>query len=430
MGSINPKRAMTTDTAEKKMASSSLGARPFPEAVTPSPITTPISVVTASVQSSGVAPLEPRNPFAHSHSIKINPFANNHNIKTNPFANNHNIETKSEKGDDKEEGEITDSEEEKSIKESHVEYRSLDRKQYEHNVFGPRNQNYKVDKHRLGEQGRNRPTIVPSRDGAISFKAGNSGGGPRTSRSFQSLSSSSHGGYKSPSEEAIQDILRQLERRPSSNFLSRMLNERKVQLDLWKRNTEGHVTEATVRQFDFNLPHVRQIARRMVQRYDTVTVYSLHMLTIGTIVYYKRPYMVGVHDKPDSHTAVVGGEKYNSWVKVKGRFGIVVSKFSNSFTVAEITTFNWKGLSSKPEKTWNEYVQLVPWGERVRSFAPYEPLQVEDSFFEVMTESYVHLVPVRVSLTDHVMIAGFISHAQVDRLRWLIECLDKDGSHD
>lgn len=165
----------------------------------------------------------------------------------------------------------------------------------------------------------------------------------------------------------------------------------------------------------------------MREQFDTVSFYSMSMLVPGMIVYYLKPYTLGLdQDDQGCGTAKVGGRRFDARVHLKGRFGIIVDKHMQSLNVAEIYSFGKKGLSSKKPGLWREYVGLRTGDhEHVHKYSPHGALEVAKSTCEIIPESTVHLVTDKISLSNQIILAGYITTDSLQRLKTLIREVEK-----
>ena len=123
------------------------------------------------------------------------------------------------------------------------------------------------------------------------------------------------------------------------------------------RNHANHISKDIAYQFDMRVPHILDIMRSMLDKYDTITVYSSNLLDEGMIIYYPEPFVVApTASVPNSFWI---GQDFDMRVKVKGRFAVLLRKYGQHLKVAPIYTFNGLGLSAKPRGVWREYVQLT-----------------------------------------------------------------------
>lgn len=180
-------------------------------------------------------------------------------------------------------------------------------------------------------------------------------------------------------------------------------------------------------QFNMTFPHVMDMLLHMFDCYDTVTAYSLGMLPPGTIIYYLEPYTLGFDQKTSGGlTAEIGpGGSNTAMVQMKGRFGIVVDRYSQSLKVAESYTFGGRGLAEKQRRIWSEYVGLqLPNSPWVENPSDNPPLEVATTVCNFDPKSSIHLVTNKVSLSSQILIAGRITQEALKGLRNLIKETD------
>lgn len=195
-----------------------------------------------------------------------------------------------------------------------------------------------------------------------------------------------------------------------------------VTADLRKR--EFHSGERSAYQFDMRKSYVRDMLHYMYERFDTVTVYSQAMLEPGDIIYYLRPFTLGLHQNDHGkYVAEVGDSLCTARMKMKGRFGIVVSVFGQCIKVVELTTFDHQGLAAtKPQHLWPEYVGLRQhWDKGYLHPAPNKALEVGYSCCDIHPDTSVHLITDKISLSNQIMIAGHITSDSLARLRTMIK---------
>jgi hypothetical protein len=192
-------------------------------------------------------------------------------------------------------------------------------------------------------------------------------------------------------------------------------------------------TEDTAYQYDWRIQHVRNMLRFMYVTYNTVAVYSLNLLRAGDIIYYLEAFPIGLHQRVEGkNAAYVGGRDCNAAVKLKGRFAIVLDVFGQHVKVAELATFNNKGLAvAKSQKYWHEYAGIRSSDDvnyQHPSQAINKPLEVGFSCCEIPKTTSVHLITSRISLSNQIMIAGNITSDSLGRLRTSIRKLESRGS--
>jgi hypothetical protein len=217
--------------------------------------------------------------------------------------------------------------------------------------------------------------------------------------------------------------------RYEQDFRDRLDSERlarpEVVADEYKR--AGCSGDICARQFSFNLKWVREMLRHMYERYNWVTVYSMGMLDIGDIVYYLCPFTVGLHQDVEGYNvASIGGPDCTARVQLKGRFGIVVSKSFQNIKVAQMYTFNGKGLAqAKPQHMWREYVGIRETGVRnYQNPSPHKELEVGKTCVDIDANTSVYLITDKISLTSQSMISGRITDESLKRLRRMISKVD------
>jgi hypothetical protein len=222
----------------------------------------------------------------------------------------------------------------------------------------------------------------------------------------------------------IHDYLTQLGHKAGERRLSQDLQQPAVVAD--RRRREFHRGEESARQFDMTLPYVLDMLHYMYERYDTVSCYSMGLLEAGMIIYYLEPYTLGLDQRDQGcGTAVVGENRYRARVHLKGRFGIIVNKYSHSLKVAQVYSFGDKGLESKNPKMWDEYVGVrdvdAPDFHTVSKKAP---LEVRHSCCEILPTSSAHLVTSKISLSNQILCAGRITTDSLERLRVMVKEVD------
>lgn len=196
-----------------------------------------------------------------------------------------------------------------------------------------------------------------------------------------------------------------------------------------KRRRKYHWGEDCARQFDMSQHYIFDMLRYMYERFDTVTCYSYGLIDLGMIIYYLSPYTLALDDPTEgSGTSTVGGPRFHARVHMEGRFGIVVGKYANSIKVAQMYTFSKRGLQSKPEKVWHEYVGLRAADHSdFYNPSPNKPLEVANSVCDMDLLTSVHLVTDRVTLSQQILFAGAITFHSRKRLRIMIRKLEKQG---
>lgn len=193
--------------------------------------------------------------------------------------------------------------------------------------------------------------------------------------------------------------------------------------DRYKR--QPHSSLAAETQFDCNITHIRRLLEHMSDKYDTVTAYSMGLIEPGDIVYYLRPFTLGLHQT--SPTAVFGGSsRSTARMAIKGRFGIVISKFGEHLKVVDCYTFGRRGLArAKARHLWGEYVGIrEAYSNGYRHPSPNEPLEIGYTCCEFSSLSSVHLVTEKISLSNGIMIAGNITSDSLSRLRAMVRKLE------
>ncbi|KAL1610687.1 hypothetical protein SLS60_002357 [Paraconiothyrium brasiliense] len=203
--------------------------------------------------------------------------------------------------------------------------------------------------------------------------------------------------------------------------LDPMTNDPRVRLDRQKRR-HHYYGELAANQFDVSLKHVRCLLHHMLDRYDTVACYSVHLIEEGDIIYYLDPFIIGLDQEVEGKASdFLGGQRFQAGVKVKGRFGIVTRKIGQTLKVVPISTFNGAGLETKPRSVRNEYVELRdPEHCYSRNESPHEPLEVERAFCDMKQGAAVHLITSRVSLNSQILIAGSITPGSLEKLRNMV----------
>jgi hypothetical protein len=217
-----------------------------------------------------------------------------------------------------------------------------------------------------------------------------------------------------------------LKRSSSPPELSPRLSDPAVIADA--HNRRFHSSNNAAYCFNWHQPHVTDLLLYMYERYNTVSVYSINMLKPGDIIYYLGPFVLDPDDKAHGwNVANVGGPECTARIKNKGRYAIVLSTYTTSVKVAEMTTFNHKGLQSKPTKVWPEYVGLRDVDEK-DYYHPSEhknkPLDVAWTACPMVPGTSVHLVTDKISLSSRIMIAGRITPDSLPRLSKMIKAVE------
>ncbi|KAF2009739.1 hypothetical protein BU24DRAFT_468089 [Aaosphaeria arxii CBS 175.79] len=191
-----------------------------------------------------------------------------------------------------------------------------------------------------------------------------------------------------------------------------------VQSQISKRYS--HCGPSSELQFDGEIPYVRSILNHMWDSFHTITVYCMGMLEPGDIIYYLRPFTVH-HDRV-SNSTVRSRSGSTALMQMKGRFGIVVSKFSEHIKVADATTFGHRGIEkAKSRAVFHEYVGLVEKDcyDNSQSLV-HQPLEIESICHPFGSLTSVHLVTEKISISNQIMIAGHITSESLTRLWSLI----------
>jgi hypothetical protein len=211
--------------------------------------------------------------------------------------------------------------------------------------------------------------------------------------------------------------------------LSSILNDPQVQRDSWKR--KSHVGNVAAFQFDLNKDYVRNMLRLMYERFNCVSVYSFAMIEPGDIVYYLSPYVLGLHQTDSgSYVKQVGPRDCTARMKMKGRFGIVVAKYKRVVKVAEMTTFNHKGLAAAlPQDLWDEYCGIKEFDSEIKYTHPNmdkrEPLEIRSSVCTIHELTSVHLVTNQINECNQIMIAGRLTNTSLESLKRMIRNVEE-----
>ncbi|KAF2870243.1 hypothetical protein BDV95DRAFT_608245 [Massariosphaeria phaeospora] len=203
--------------------------------------------------------------------------------------------------------------------------------------------------------------------------------------------------------------------------LSKVLESPVVRADVHRR--KYHWGRESEDQFDRKLEYVDRMLSHMYEVYDTVTAYSIGMLPPGTIIYYLKPFTLGLdQDDMGWGTARAGPPGSTARVHLKGRFGVVVNRYSQHLKVAETYTFRGKGLKeAKPYWCWDEYIGFqFPEETPDLEDSTERPLEVASTCCDWDPKSVVHLLTDTISLSSQIMIAGSITSDSLARLRTMI----------
>jgi hypothetical protein len=161
----------------------------------------------------------------------------------------------------------------------------------------------------------------------------------------------------------------------------------------------------------------------MYNKYDTVSFFSVGLIETGMIIYYLSPYTLGRHQSNVQGSGIANVRAAR--MQMKGRFGIVVSKHAESLKVTEVYTFQGKGLQSKTQKDWNEYVGLRCADDKnFYTISKNKPLEVGQAVCEILPTSSAHLVTTKITLSSQIMMAGWITADSLERLQTMVKEMD------
>lgn len=152
------------------------------------------------------------------------------------------------------------------------------------------------------------------------------------------------------------------------------------------------------------------------------------MFQAGDIVCYLEAFPLALQEEGNSsYVSTAGPQSCAARMQLKGRFGVLVKKLARHWKVAQIYTFHEKGLEGTvPEFAWGEYVGLKhpSWRSYYNPSPNKKPLEVSYTACAMDKQAHVHLCPAKVSLSNHIMIAGHISGDSLRRLKKLIARVD------
>ncbi|KAF2638673.1 hypothetical protein P280DRAFT_520121 [Massarina eburnea CBS 473.64] len=224
------------------------------------------------------------------------------------------------------------------------------------------------------------------------------------------------------SPDEIDDYLDLIYKDVCSQNLSSAMKDPDVMNDYRSRH-RYHSGVTCARQFNLSHPYVLSMLRKMYSQFDCVSFCSMGLLEAGMIVYYLAPYTLGLDQASQGEgTATIGRHNFSTRVHLKGRFGIVVDKYTQALTVAEVFTFGGKGLQSKPRRVHAEYVGLQCASDKeFYNPSPYPPLEVAESACDMSKDMSVHLVTDKIGLSHQILFAGRVTSSSLRNLRDLIK---------
>ncbi|KAF2117311.1 hypothetical protein BDV96DRAFT_598225 [Lophiotrema nucula] len=189
--------------------------------------------------------------------------------------------------------------------------------------------------------------------------------------------------------------------------MSSRLNNPRV-IGNWKQR-QYHIGKQVERRFNTNFDWVVDMMAMMNEQYDCCTVYSYGLIMPGDIIYYLSAFV----------------DEYGQ-AKTKGRFAVVIDVYDQCAKVVDMYTFNGLGLASaKPQHVWYEYVGL--WSPAFENYfhpSREDPLELGWACCEMFDTTSIFLRPGRVTLSDNIMLAGYITKESLSRLRGMIKKVD------
>jgi hypothetical protein len=215
------------------------------------------------------------------------------------------------------------------------------------------------------------------------------------------------------------DFLRMIMRPAPGAKLSKALEHPDVIADGYrKRNYRG---EESARMYDMGQSYVMDMLHHMYNHYNTVSFFSMGLLEPGMIIYYLSPFTLGRHQNNVQGCGIA--QVRAARFQLKGRFGIVVNKFGEHLKVAEVYTFNGKGLHlAKPQAVWDEYVGLRCADDKnFHTVSKKTPLEVGQACCDILPTSSAHLLTSKVTLSDQIMLTGRITVDSLERLRTMVK---------